>query len=662
MLGHSFPTRRSSDLILDLVSHVRHRLAAFDVEDAPSAFASRELQIDPETGDALLLDPVAGALLHMPLEPNIDPYTLSGTLYGEGPSVFFGRLGQSVDAKTVYALDPFEQAIASVDVRTGDRAIVSSDDVGEGDPFVTVDGIAHDAAGQRLIVLDDPQLLAVELATGDRTVLSRWADPLTGVGPALGLPHELSSFVDNARNAILVVSGDRLLSIDLTSGDRTEFSGPGRGTGFLPTEFRSVTYFDGFYYATCNVDEVIELDPTTGNRTVISGASIDSEGPILVQARGLAPDPSNHALLVFDADALALLSIDIASGQRRVVRTDAHFDFVVDPVQGRLIFSDANLKWAELAARGYDAIYAPPSRGELPTVPALSGDASSVCGLQLSSVLLMCVDLETSDLQRFDSHDAPPDIPWSSFFDEGENVLYVASISIFNQGHQSVVAYDFDTGDHTLISDDTVGTGVLLRGPVDGAFDPEHGRLLVLDYVLPALMAIDSVTGDRTNLSGGASGDGPAWQAPLEVKYDQSEDRALVIDSFGLVAVDLESGDRTLLSGDADGDGAGEPVGAGPVAAALIGFTIDAEHDRVIARDLELGLLAIDLETGDRTMLFENAIPASDLPPLFLRAYAEMAYLPERQTILYVGSGTAGALIEVDERSGDWTVLLGRIP
>ena len=162
----------------------------------------------------------------------------------------------------------------------------------------------------------------------------------------------------------------------------------------------------------------------------------------------------------------------------------------------------------------------------------------------------------------------------------------------------SVIAVDPMSGDRTIVSDDTLGMGpsfgLLLGITVDG------DRALVTSH-LPmvsgsgAVVAVDLVSGDRTILSGATAGSGPGLRTPEGIVVDGG--RALVLDRSltALVAVDLASGDRTIVSDASTGTG---PVFS-PYQKAI---TLDGDRALVVDGGLD-AIIAVDLVNGDRTFL-----------------------------------------------------------
>jgi hypothetical protein len=99
---------------------------------------------------------------------------------------------------------------------------------------------------------------------------------------------------------------------------------------------------------------------------------------------------------------------------------------------------------------------------------------------------------------------------------------------------EAVLGIDPASGDRTVISDDSLGTGPNLVNPLASAYDPFGPRVLVADNAQiggAALLAVDPATGDRTVLSGPGVGVGPALGA-----------------SFGMVVVPEPSSELLLLA------------------------------------------------------------------------------------------------------------------
>jgi len=215
-----------------------------------------------------------------------------------------------------------------------------------------------------------------------------------------------------------------------------------------------------------------------------------------------------------------------------------------------------------------------------------------------------------------------------------------------------LVDVDLASGVRTLISGGGVGGGPDFEQPLDVAFDASTGleRALVLDPGLGGVVSVDLTSGDRTLVSGPGVGLGPVFHfdlsSPLSMKVAGGV--AWVMDSsfdpFGgrLLAVDLATGDRTLVSG--DGVGAGRPL------IFSYEFDLDAAGGRALAISLE-DLVSIDLASGDRTLFSGAAVGTGpELNDPVLIAWDAL----EQRAIVY---GAYAGLFSVDGTTGDRVLL-----
>lgn len=86
--------------------------------------------------------------------------------------------------------------------------------------------------------------------------------------------------------------------------------------------------------------------------------------------------------------------------------------------------------------------------------------------------------------------------------------------------------------------------------PSDVVLDAANDRALVVDSDLDALLAVDLASGDRTILSDSSTGTGTDFLVPFSVAVDAANNRALVIDRGfdALFVVELGSGERAIAS------------------------------------------------------------------------------------------------------------------
>lgn len=488
-----------------------------------------------------------------------------------------GGEGISLDAtnQLLYYASIGSDLLAVVDLGTGDRTIVSDSATGMGPDFGFPSGVALDATNGRLFVLDvgpssQDGLLSVDLATGDRTLLSQ--DGVIGTGTHLSNPGRLAFDSTGGRVFGTDDGGRRIYEIDLTSGDRRTVSQSGnrpvgQGPDFSPQDVA----WDGTNSRALVADSrggLISVNPSNGNRSLLAGG-LNGDGEIL-----------GPVLLVYDSNGGRLLhhsnslyGIDITSGNRTEV---AGFFVGAGPsMQGVLgVAIDA----ANNRALGVDDL-----TDSLLTIALDTGDRVVVS------------DGTTGTGTTFGN-------PASVVYDAANNRALVLDWDL-----NAVLAVDLTNGNRTIISDDSTGTGAPFVFPTGFAFDSGRGRLLVTESSQNRVIAVDLANGNRTVFSANGTGTGPSLGSARAIVIDTLRDRAVVANHSDdlLVAVNLTTGDRTTISSNTLGNG--PPLdfdGGGPATNVFNMLDYDPDHDRFYV--LSLGLracLAVDAETGDRVVL-----------------------------------------------------------
>jgi DNA-binding beta-propeller fold protein YncE len=243
-----------------------------------------------------------------------------------GPN-FSSPRGIALDSATnrvlvVEAIPPALAAVMTVDFSTGDRAILSDSAAGMGPNFRFPRGIALDSATNRALVVDAiPPLLAavmtVDLSTGDRAILS---DNATGTGPNLSSP--LGIALDSATNRALVVDASlaAVVAVDLSTGDRAILSDASTGTGpafSYPLGIALDSANNRALVVDSSLAAVVAVDLSTGDRTILSDASTGT-GPHFPSPVGIALDSATNRILVVDSSLAAVIAVDPSSGDRTV--------------------------------------------------------------------------------------------------------------------------------------------------------------------------------------------------------------------------------------------------------------------------------------------------------------------------------------------------------
>ncbi|MHC4550142.1 MAG: NHL repeat-containing protein [Planctomycetota bacterium] len=219
--------------------------------------------------------------------------------------------------------------VFAVDLATGDREVVSANDIGDGPPYSLPFGLDFDTAGDRLLVLDEsqpePKILAVNQVTGDRSILTGMG---TGTGPELGSPITVVADSPNGRAYVLDRDTEKLLRVDLATGDRRVVSDAATGDGprLSPLASLAVDAAAGLAYVGRGGSAgIISVDLATGDRSVVSDSATGT-GPDLSNVIALAHDASRDRLLAVLRDRDFILAVDLATGDRTVVTTG-----LVDP-------------------------------------------------------------------------------------------------------------------------------------------------------------------------------------------------------------------------------------------------------------------------------------------------------------------------------------------
>jgi hypothetical protein len=313
---------RGSGLVLDLAEDVM-----FDADDSilvTNVANPSLLRVDMATGDRSVISGCAdeGCTSQVGTGPDFLGPRLIAREH-DGRLVLSDRFGVTVSA------------VVRVEPSTGDRTLVSgctdtscSSQVGSGPAMDRVFGIEVEASGD-ILVADTLSLLRIDPGSGDRSVVSGCADPActveVGSGPSFGEPIGLALEEDGD---ILVTDSTEgsafraIFRVDDSTGARTIVSGcanagctalVGAGTNFGDGLWGIAFEEDGDLLVTdLAMDAVFHVDPTSGDRTVVSGcldatcASVAGGGTHLSEplASGVAVSPPEADPRVPNARAL----------------------------------------------------------------------------------------------------------------------------------------------------------------------------------------------------------------------------------------------------------------------------------------------------------------------------------------------------------------------
>jgi DNA-binding beta-propeller fold protein YncE len=595
-----------------------------------------DLAIDVASGRAYVLDEGLHALLTIDLETGARS-TLSdgdddGVARGTGPAFANPRrIALDLAHRRAFVTDMGLDAIVQVDLDHGQRAILSGSDHGTGLALKKPKGIVLDVTKDTAYVVDaNDALLAVGLTTGDRRVISSAAaGSSVGAGPPLALAMDLA--IDLSSKRAYVFGGTALLSVDLTSGDRTLIStdskfatpeGSLRGTG--PAISGTVAgaldlAHNRAYVGDADLDAVIAVDLATGDRSFLS-TEADPEGaghgtgPDLELPLGLRLDAGGATLWLVEEERAAILQVELATGNR-TPRADGGVGtgprlqdpsgVAYDQQRSRLLVVDESAQAvvaADLASGARSMLSSELAlHGAYDAVIDRAGHYAYVSGNHIGIVRIDLATGQHSLLSNDDDSSLGPQIG-----------LVLARLELDEPRQQLLVtgskllAVDLATGRRSIVSDGTHGSGPLFAGVSALAFDQARHAMLCLDRSSLALYRVDLVTGTRTVVSGPdpdgvVHGEGPAFARPSDVAFDANAQVAYVVDNKtrSVIAVNVTTGDRSAISTVEGGLRRGNGVGL----LSPEGLTLDGHGQLLVTDSLLDAVISVNPATGDRSIV-----------------------------------------------------------
>ncbi len=506
----------------------------------------------------------------------VDVETTDGDVLADAAEASVGRSAALVSAPTSLGWDPgggvayvhdAHEGLLRFAPATSVWTVASPEDFAVSGPT----GGAFDASTNTYYQLYRDTLRRIDVSTGART-------SVTGNGPALSSRME-DVDVDGAGSAYIVGDffssvDEAVVRVDLATGDRFELSSASVGTGTAFADPTAVDAVGGAIYVFDNGPEtLIQVDPSTGNRTVL----IDTTSTFTVSsldAVGLVVEPANTRAYV--AVKGVVHALDWTAGTVTTVfdRANGHEDELGDfrGIAGapgmRLLAIDAPSRqsggWAGLSSI------------ELGTAAlTVLTDASVGSGprASLTSLEDVVVDTVRGDLLLVD--------------DDG-----------------FLLTLDLATGLRTVVSSDTVGSGPEVGSSPDAlVFDGDRTAFVGTGG---SVFAVDVVTGARRLVSeDGAMGSGPEFDTYGGLSWDPEQERLVAgaqTDDL-LMRIDPPTGNRVLFTTEVLYD--------------LYDLDLDAARDRVyMATEYDPGptyrILTADLATGVVTTLIDFDADTSD--------------------------------------------------
>lgn len=574
--------RQTNDIKIEASDNLgRVREVNLEIRNTTTFSDPKGVVLDAANNRALLIDDGLDVLLAVDLTSG-DIRLISGLSTGTGPA-FAGPQGLALDSTNnrvlVGNIEPFNSAILSVDLTSGDRITVTDSNAGS--------EMALYMDNTRVLVVNSNSnlvsLVEVDLNSGNRRVLS---NANIGTGPAFADPRGVALYADNSRALVIEgFSGDSvaLLEVDLSNGNRQVISDSSTGTGPAFADPRGVALYadntralvvEGFN----GLVALLEVDLGNGNRRVISDATTGTGAALVAPERIAIDNAKNRALLVDRNGSGVLLSVDLSNGNRSLI--------------------------AEPNASGTGPRFRAPR--------AITLDAANKRALVVESntVSQALLEVDIIDGDRRIISDAsigsgPAFMsPHSIALDTANNrALVLDSDFILEKNNHALLAVDLDSGDRSVISDESIGSGPSLFSSFDVALDSENNRALVGQGGNEGvLLAVDLSNGNRRVISDANTGTGPSLSIGGGLALDAANNRALVLAFTDVLVVDLNNGDRRVTS-DAN-------TGTGPFFSRLIDIVLDTTNQiafllngQIIGTDDENKLMEMDLINGNRRVI-----------------------------------------------------------
>ncbi len=644
----------------------------------------------PENGLSITVaaggEPITASLLgdatwkaaDVPLVPNSDgiatirvtatadpgsPTTLSSVL--DTNMLFYRPLSFALDSDNnrVIVMDNTARTIVSVNIEDGRRTLISGWGRGSGPAFVGMTDVALDSANSRVLVLSPGAIFAVDLSTGDRTIISDSSHS----GRIFGSPTSIE--IDDVSNRAFVTEQVRgaIVEVNLISGDRSDLSSNaliGSGEDFAqPVDVVLDAANERLIVLNYHSQSLMEVDLATGNRKVISSNNVGT-GANLYGELHITLDAENNR--IFSTNVFGTVkTIDLANGNRSVfsirgAELNSYGNSVakIDSEHQRIFVMNSTVP----AIASFDLVsgngqYTVELGGKM----ALgSGDKfNGISGLTVDGANNRAIVANTDnenvvavDLASGDRSTIAHVGPWLNIngisINPDNNHLVLSN----RNPSSSLISIDPLDGQSTIVSSSDVGSGDIGLVWPDGIVIDNSNRALVPSGVAKTIIAVDLMTGARSLVSGVNGevmvGAGPVFARPMGIDLYSVENTALVIDAEAraLFSVDLANGNREILSSD--------EVGTGDSFKWPTDIVYDNKSDRALVLNVPGNafpfISAVDLATGGREIVSNTT--ATQL----IRDYVRMSYNENNNTAV-VADWSLNALIVVDLDSGQEVVL-----
>ena len=453
-----------------------NRLLIASSKSQPELLALRGISLDEAAGTVALLDDITGVV--MTADVATGQKTVISSALHKGPSLEGGADLCLVAGLGAVVTNSKTRQVIWIDWKTGDRAILSDDTVGSGDPLGVPLGLHLDAAASRVLACDGRHQTVTAISLDLQSLGARSTVARAGIGAGPTLPSRVLRLAasQDRSTSYLTDGSSQVFAVDLQSGVRRVLTDGGavpvgQGPG-LENAIAIVTIDDEVVVGDHDLENLVAVDPRTGNRRVLSqSASYQGgksrtavgEGPDLGRPYCLCRSDRSGELLVVNTKR-QFFRVDMADGARTLVFADDATDpQIKSTVQGGVIGADGAL-YVSCPSTEYSVYRIDLQKG---LVTLLAGQKTGAGGAFYPTNLIVG--------------------------DDGR----LLTVSLINFG--ALLAIDPQTGNRQVLSGPSRGKGVFLRSVA--WMDGRGGWITLYDSLIRAQLVLDPVSGDRVAVS-----------------------------------------------------------------------------------------------------------------------------------------------------------------
>ena len=431
----------------------------------------------------------------------------------------------------------------------------------------------------------------------------------THSGPSINSPSTLTVFKKKAY--YIEHNSDQLILIDLSSGNRSVLSpSESNNISLAGTKNMVINHNGSFAWATdTSHNQVISIDLNTGSRRIISNKNIGN-GLNFESPGSLIYDQTNNRLLVGDTELNIVFSVDIQTGNRDYFISNRYghgplFEkpTAIEAVSNKLAYvldkSTKSLYEVNIVNGNRRLI----SSGKN-SIQGPSFDYPSGLTVDVESKKAWVTDRGLASVFEIDLVNGNRHIISTQSSQEGV-ASYKIPVAIDHDGEQLYVSDIYHdiiqktnsySGETIRALHNELSDGTRIKKSLSIDIDTTNNIVYGIDQTLKSVYQLDLSSGQSKVISSSTIGSGINLNSPISIQVDENQN-AYISDSKlnAIVHIDLSNGNRTILSNKA--------IGTGPVFKELSAISFEKQSQKLYAIDKkEKAVFSIDISTGDRSI------------------------------------------------------------